>query len=141
VLGDEGRLRQVLDNLLDNVRVHTPPRTPVRVELGSEDDSVVLSVTDEGPGLTPHVIDRAFERFYRGDPARSRKTGGAGLGLSIVAAIVEAHDGTVRAATADGAGARFEVRLPAGRGPDRSSSAGTSTRDVPQRAQGAGSSS
>jgi two-component system, OmpR family, sensor kinase len=141
VLGDEGRLRQVLDNLLDNVRVHTPPGSRVRVELGSEGDTVVLSVTDEGPGLTPDALDRAFERFYRGDPARSRTTGGAGLGLSIVAAIVEAHDGTVRAATAAGTGARFEVRLPARGAPHRPSAAGTSTRDVRQGAQGRGSSS
>jgi two-component system, OmpR family, sensor kinase len=141
VLGDERRLRQVLDNLLDNVRVHTPPGTPVRVELGSEGDAVGLSVTDEGPGLTPDALDRAFERFYRGDPARSRTTGGAGLGLSIVAAIVEAHDGTVRATTAAGAGARFDVSLPASRGPDVPSAAHSSARDVGQRAQGAGSSS
>jgi two-component system, OmpR family, sensor kinase len=141
VLGDEGRLRQVLDNLLDNVRVHTPAGTPVRVELGSEDDTVVLSVTDEGPGLTPDVVDRAFERFYRGDPARSRKTGGAGLGLSIVAAIVEAHGGTVRAATADRAGARFEVVLPASGKADRPPAARSSAGSVPQGAQGAGSSS
>jgi two-component system OmpR family sensor kinase len=114
VLGDEARLRQVLDNLLDNVRVHTSAGTPVRVAVESAADEVVLSVTDEGPGLSAEVADRAFERFYRGDPARSRETGGAGLGLSIVSAIVEAHGGSVSAAPGpEGSGTRIEVRLPA----------------------------
>jgi two-component system, OmpR family, sensor kinase len=117
VLGDEGRLRQVIDNLLDNARVHTPPGTAVRVRVGTDGDDVVLSVRDEGPGLSSEGEARAFERFYRGDPVRSRATGGAGLGLSIVAAIVEAHGGSVRASSSDGPGARFEIRLPA-RGAD-----------------------
>ena len=112
VSGDEGRLRQVADNLLDNVRVHTPAGTPVKVTLESDHEGVLLSVTDEGPGLSPEVADRVFERFYRGDPARSRGTGGAGLGLSIVYAIVEAHGGTVSASTSEGGGANFAVRLP-----------------------------
>jgi two-component system OmpR family sensor kinase len=114
VIGDEGRLRQAVDNLLDNARVHTPASSRVRVALESDADSdeVLLSVADEGPGLTPDVATRAFERFYRGDPSRSRSMGGAGLGLSIVAAIVETHGGTVTVRSAEGAGATFEVRLP-----------------------------
>jgi two-component system OmpR family sensor kinase len=112
LIGDEGRLRQVVDNLVDNCRVHTPPGTPVRVKLSTDGDHVVLSVADEGSGLAPEVAGRVFERFYRGDPARSRETGGAGLGLSIVSAIVEAHGGTVTASSSDGTGATFEVRLP-----------------------------
>jgi two-component system OmpR family sensor kinase len=116
--GDEHRLRQVADNLLDNVRVHTPAGTPVRVRVASEGEEAVLEVADEGPGLAPEVAGRAFERFVRGDPSRSRGTGGAGLGLSIVAAIVEAHGGRVTATERDGGGAAFEVRLPLG-GPRR----------------------
>jgi two-component system, OmpR family, sensor kinase len=114
VIGDEGRLRQAVDNLLDNARVHTPASSRVRMRLGSDADasSVLLSVADEGPGLTSDVATRAFERFYRGDPSRSRSMGGAGLGLSIVAAIVEAHGGTVTVRSEEGAGATFEVRLP-----------------------------
>jgi two-component system OmpR family sensor kinase len=113
VIGDEGRLRQAVDNLLDNARVHTPASSRVRVTLGSDDASfVLLSVADEGPGLTSDVATRAFERFYRGDPSRSRSMGGAGLGLAIVAAIVEAHGGTVTVRSEEGAGATFEVRLP-----------------------------
>jgi two-component system OmpR family sensor kinase len=83
------------------------------VKVGRDDGVVVLSVVDEGPGLASEVAARAFERFYRGDPARSRTKGGAGLGLSIVSAVVEAHGGKVRVASSEGAGATFEVRLPA----------------------------
>ena len=112
VRGDEGRLRQAVDNLLDNARVHTPAGSPVRVKVEQDDDAVVLTVEDQGPGLPSEVANRAFERFYRGDPSRSRSMGGAGLGLSIVAAIVEAHGGTVTIRSEEGAGATFEVRLP-----------------------------
>jgi two-component system, OmpR family, sensor kinase len=112
--GDEGRLRQVIDNLLDNARVHTADATPIRVEVSQEDGEVSLRVHDEGHGLSPEAQAKVFERFYRGDPARSRETGGAGLGLSIVAAIVQAHGGTVAVASPDAGGATFDVRLPAG---------------------------
>jgi len=113
LLGDAGRMRQTVDNLLDNARVHTPASSPVRVTVGPDGEAVLLTVADEGPGLPSEVVTRAFERFYRGDPSRSRSMGGAGLGLSIVAAIVEAHGGTVTVRSEEGAGATFEVRLPA----------------------------
>src|SRR6266542_5171129 len=112
LMGDEGRLRQVLDNLLDNVRVHTPQGTPVQVKVEANHHEVLLSVADRGPGLPPEVADRVFERFYRGDPTRSRGTGGAGLGLSIVSAIVEAPRGSVTAAETPGGGATFRVMIP-----------------------------
>jgi two-component system OmpR family sensor kinase len=113
ITGDAGRLRQVVDNLLDNARVHTPAATPVHVRVARIADEVSLSVEDEGHGLSPGTAERIFERFFRGgDPGRSRETGGAGLGLSIVAAIVQAHGGSVSASANDAAGATFEVRLP-----------------------------
>jgi two-component system OmpR family sensor kinase len=115
VLGDAGRLRQVLDNLLENARAHTPEGTPAHVRVASDTAEIVLTVADEGPGIDPALAPALFERFARGDEARSRETGGAGLGLAIVAAIVEAHGGTVRALPSDG-GATFEVRLPAAQG-------------------------
>jgi two-component system, OmpR family, sensor kinase len=113
VTGDEARLRQVVGNLLDNARRHTPAATPVHVRLGAHDSGIRLEVADEGPGLSPGEAERVFERFYRSDPARARATGGAGLGLSIVAAIVTAHGGSVEAgAGPDGRGAHFVVDLP-----------------------------
>jgi two-component system OmpR family sensor kinase len=112
VVGDDHRLRQVIGNLLVNARLHTPPGTPVHVSLRRDRHVARLVVADEGPGLPPDVAARVFERFYRGDPARTRARGGSGLGLSIVAAVAEAHGGRVRVDTAPGAGARFIVELP-----------------------------
>jgi two-component system OmpR family sensor kinase len=87
VFADEARLRQVAGNLLANAQVHTPPGTPVTVRVIAEDGNAVLEVADGGPGLSPEQVERAFEPFYRSDPSRDRATGGAGLGLAIVAAI------------------------------------------------------
>jgi two-component system OmpR family sensor kinase len=114
IVGDAGRLRQVIDNLLDNARVHAPDAA-VHVRIASEGSDAIIEVADGGPGIDPVVASTIFERFTRGDPSRSRGTGGAGLGLSIVAAIVEAHGGRVEATTRqDGMGAVFRVRLPLG---------------------------
>jgi len=112
VTGDDHRLRQIVGNLLANARVHTPPGTPVHVSLRTVGERARLEVADDGPGLEPDVAARIFERFFRGDPARTRASGGSGLGLSIVAAVVEAHGGRVSVDTAPGAGARFVVELP-----------------------------
>jgi two-component system, OmpR family, sensor kinase len=115
VMGDDHQLRQVLANLLANAREHTPAGTPVRVTLAAADGQAVLCVADEGPGLPAGEADKVFEPFYRADPSRTRDTGGAGLGLAIVAAIVEDHGGTVAAASQPGDGATFTVRLPIAR--------------------------
>ena len=112
VLGDPGRLRQVIDNLLGNVRAHTPPGTETVVGIAEEDSTVAIRVADSGPGLTDEQAARAFDRFYRADPSRSRDHGGSGLGLAIVAAIVAAHGGHVEALPNPGGGAVFVVRLP-----------------------------
>ena len=115
VAGDAGRLRQVLDNLLANVRAHTPPGTTATVTVSQVDDEAICEVVDNGPGISAEDAARLFERFYRADASRSRASGGAGLGLSIVAAIVAAHGGMVAAAPAPnpGRGAVFTIRLPA----------------------------
>jgi two-component system OmpR family sensor kinase len=112
VLGDRVRLRQAIDNLLANVRAHTPPGTPVRVTLSREGDNARLAVADSGPGLEVDQAEQVFERFYRADPSRTRASGGAGLGLSIVAAVAAAHGGSARAESRPGDGATFIVELP-----------------------------
>jgi signal transduction histidine kinase len=112
VRGDAVRLRQVLDNLLANVRAHTPPGTPTWVSVNQVDDQAEIVVRDSGPGLPSDEAPRIFERFYRADSSRARTHGGTGLGLSIVSAIVAAHGGTVSAASATGEGMTVTVRLP-----------------------------
>ena len=114
VVGDRERLRQVVDNLLSNVRAHTPPRAPVRVRVGPVGGEAIVEVEDTGPGLTGDQAERVFERFYRADPSRARASGGVGLGLSIVAAVAEAHGGTV-AARSGSDGATFTIALPLAR--------------------------
>jgi two-component system OmpR family sensor kinase len=112
VSGDGVRLRQVFDNLLANVRAHTPPGTRATVTISSEGGQARCQVSDNGPGISPENADRLFERFFRADPSRSRASGGAGLGLSIVAAIVASHGGRVEAAPRPGGGATFTIWLP-----------------------------
>ena len=113
VTGDRDRLRQVVDNLLANVRTHTPPGAPASVLVAVQGATAVLEVADSGPGIDPVDGQRLFERFYRADPSRSRDRGGSGLGLSIVAAIVAAHGGRVSATNRPGGGAIFRAEVPA----------------------------
>lgn len=115
VPGDEGKLRQVLANLMANALGHTPDGTPVEVAVGTRgtDATAIIEVRDHGPGIDPAEVRRVFERFYRSDPSRRRGTGGgSGLGLAIVAAIVGAHSGKVGVAPTPGGGATFVVELP-----------------------------
>ena len=112
VVGDATSLRQVVDNLLGNVRAHTPEGTNAAVSVDADADGAIIEVADTGPGMSPDQVAHVFERFYRSDPSRSRLHGGAGLGLSIVSAIVAAHGGTVSAASIEGEGTTFTVRLP-----------------------------
>jgi two-component system OmpR family sensor kinase len=113
VLGDEDRLRQVVANLVANAVRHTPHDTPVEIAVGAADGEAVLEVRDRGAGIDPAHTDRLFERFYRVDGSRARSGGGgSGLGLSIVAAVVAAHEGRVNLAPTPGGGATFRVSLP-----------------------------
>jgi two-component system, OmpR family, sensor kinase len=112
VQGDEGRLRQVVANLLANAREHTPPNTPVRVQVAADGDRAVIEVADQGPGIPADAAERVFERFFRVDASRARASGGTGLGLSIVAAIAEAHGGGASVESQPGRGATFRVVLP-----------------------------
>ncbi|MFL6218742.1 MAG: sensor histidine kinase [Actinomycetes bacterium] len=116
VLGDDRRLRQVLANLVNNALTHTPAGSPIEVRAGTSTldgrPGAAVEVVDHGPGLAPEQAERVFERFYRADPARSPADGGSGLGLSIVAALVAVHGGTVAVDSVPGRGARFRVVLP-----------------------------
>ncbi|TFV53377.1 HAMP domain-containing sensor histidine kinase [Blastococcus sp. TF02A-35] len=117
VVGDEGRLRQVVGNLVTNALTHTPVGTRVTVtvaEAPDDPDVLVLRVADEGPGMAEADAARAFERFYRADASRTRAAGGTGLGLSIVASLAAAHGGSASLETAPGAGLSVTVRLPRG---------------------------
>ncbi|HML01267.1 MAG TPA: HAMP domain-containing sensor histidine kinase [Acidimicrobiales bacterium] len=107
---DVGRIRQVVDNLLQNAMVHTPPGTAVRAEVRSGGGVAELVVADEGPGIAAEEIERVFDRFYRGASARGRP--GTGLGLSIVAALAAAHGGRAWAEPGPAGGARVVVELP-----------------------------
>jgi two-component system, OmpR family, sensor kinase len=126
VPGDDQRLRQVLGNLLSNARTHTPPGTTVTVAVGARPaparnaggrpgaaapGAAELSITDNGPGIPAELQPDVFERFVRGDSSRSRAAGSTGLGLSIVAAVVAAHHGTVSVTSQPGF-TRFLITLP-----------------------------
>jgi two-component system OmpR family sensor kinase len=115
VRGDDARLRQVISNLMGNALAHTPSGSPIELRLTRQGDNAVLEVTDHGHGLNGEQRERVFERFYRADPARTRRADGqvsTGLGLAIVAALVAAHHGDVEVDSAPGQGATFRVRLP-----------------------------
>jgi two-component system, OmpR family, sensor kinase len=112
ITADEQRLHQVVTSLLDNVRVHTPVGTAVQIEIKDEGETVVLEMSDNGPGIPESALGHIFDRFYRADPSRSRSSGGSGLGLSIVEAIVVAHRGSVVASDLDTGGALIRITLP-----------------------------
>lgn len=113
LLGDEQRLSQVVGNLLDNALRHTDSGGSVELSCVRDHDRLKVSVADDGDGIAPEHLPRVFERFYRADSARDRGHGGAGIGLAIARAIVEAHGGTITATSAGiGTGATFVIDLP-----------------------------
>jgi two-component system OmpR family sensor kinase len=132
VEGDRDRLRQVVTNLIGNVARHTPAGTPAEIALGvrpaprdadgdgaspgagepTSGSVAVLEVRDHGPGLTEEQGRRIFERFYRADSSRTRESGGSGLGMAIVAAIVGTHGGHVEVAPTEGGGLTVRISLP-----------------------------
>jgi two-component system sensor histidine kinase SenX3 len=113
VLGDRAQLVTALGNLVENAVAYSPDHTRVSLGARKVDDAVEISVTDQGIGIPDTEQHRIFERFYRVDPARSRKTGGTGLGLSIVKHVAAAHGGEVSVWSVPGAGSTFTLRLPA----------------------------
>ncbi|MGH3149193.1 MAG: sensor histidine kinase, partial [Streptosporangiaceae bacterium] len=111
VVADEPRIRQVLANLLGNVREHTEPGTPVAVRLARAGQGALIEVTDAGDGMSEEAAARAFDRFYRGH--NDGNGHGSGLGLSIVQAIAAAHGGHAMLRSAMGAGTSVQVWIPA----------------------------
>lgn len=120
VAGDEDQIRQLLTNLLRNAIDHTPEGTPVEIVLAGAARTVLLEVRDHGPGINAENADQLFERFWREGESRSRQTGGAGIGLAVVAAVAEVHGGKASAENSPEGGAVFRVEL--ARGPDSETS-------------------
>jgi len=110
---DPQRLGQVLGNVLDNALRHTPPGGRVDIAAHSGESSVTITMTDDGDGIAAEHLPHVFERFYRADGARDREHGGAGIGLAIANALVEAHHGHITASSqGPGTGATFTIVLP-----------------------------
>ncbi|MEU2426581.1 HAMP domain-containing sensor histidine kinase [Streptomyces sp. NPDC007851] len=109
---DPVRMRQALGNLVSNAIRHTPAGGTVTLTARHDGEDIVLTVTDTGPGIAAADLPHVFERFWRAEKSRSRRTGGSGLGLPIVRHLVAAHDGTAEAESEPGQGARFTLRLP-----------------------------
>ncbi len=105
-------LEQAVVNLLDNAVKYSEPGRQVHVSAAETADGVAICVQDHGSGIAPEHQARIFERFYRVDPARSRKLGGTGLGLAIVKHIVQAHRGRVTVESTPGVGSTFTIHLP-----------------------------
>ncbi|MFI5685092.1 sensor histidine kinase [Streptomyces sp. NPDC051636] len=115
---DPVRMRQALGNLVSNALRHTPADGTVTLAVRRDDDDVVFTVTDTGTGIAPEDLPHVFDRFWRAEKSRSRRTGGSGLGLAIVRHLVAAHGGTAEAASEPGEGAVFTLRLPGTPPPD-----------------------
>jgi two-component system phosphate regulon sensor histidine kinase PhoR len=112
IRGDRAQLGLLLSNLLDNALRYTPAKGTVCVRLDATESRAVIQVSDSGQGIPAGELPRVFERFYRVDKARARRTGGTGLGLAIVRHVAEAHGGTVRVDSELGLGSTFTVTLP-----------------------------
>lgn len=120
VHGDRAKLHQAVANLLANARTHTPGGTTVTNVLVADDAAIRFTVSDDGPGIAPELLPHLFERFVRADKSRSRQSGNSGLGLAIAASIVEAHGGTIEAASSAGR-TTFLIALPLPAAVDRDS--------------------
>ncbi len=114
VLGEENSVRQVVANLLSNARRYTPAHSPIELTVGVDADRGMgwISIIDHGEGVPEQIRDKIFQRFWRADTSRTRETGGSGLGLSIVASIVEALHGEIAVLETPGGGATFRVSFP-----------------------------
>jgi two-component system, OmpR family, sensor histidine kinase BaeS len=113
LFADPLRLRQAVGNLVSNAVRHTQPGGKVTLRSRRTGETVLIEVADTGSGIGPEDLPRVFDRFWRAEQSRSRRTGGSGLGLAIVRQLVEAHDGEVTVTSTLGAGTVFALHLPA----------------------------
>ncbi|MCZ7636267.1 MAG: cell wall metabolism sensor histidine kinase WalK [Verrucomicrobia bacterium] len=111
-VGDTDRLSQVFMNLLSNAVHYNREQGEIRISTGLENGTAVVRVADTGQGIPSEDVPRVFERFYRGDRARSRAERRQGLGLAIAKAVVDAHGGSIEVSSQPGVGSVFTVRLP-----------------------------
>jgi two-component system OmpR family sensor kinase len=111
-LGDDAALLRAVRNVLANAAIHTNQAGSIRLNAYRDQNQAVISIADDGPGMTPEQAQHAFERFWRADDSRVRATGGNGLGLAIVESIVTAHDGTIDLQTSVATGTTITIRLP-----------------------------
>ena len=109
---DRGRIQQVITNLVSNAVKYSHDGGVVRVVIEDTKDNVMIHVEDRGIGIPQEDLCRIFERFYRTDKSRNRKSGGAGIGLTIAKTIVQAHKGKISVESEEGKGSRFTVVLP-----------------------------
>jgi two-component system, OmpR family, sensor histidine kinase BaeS len=109
---DAGRVEQIIGNLISNALRYTPEKSWVKIVLDCQNNFAVLSIHDNGPGISEEAQEKIFERFYRADPSRSRAAGGSGLGLAIARQLTEAQDGTLSVRNHPDGGAEFQLRFP-----------------------------
>lgn len=138
VLGEENRIRQVITNLIGNARRFTAEDSPIELRVGVDlpTQSGWIDVVDHGDGIPDQIKDKIFQRFWRADNSRTRETGGSGLGLSIVAAIVENLHGSVRVTDTPGGGATFRVSFPLARHRDPADQASIETQPIERLPEG-----
>ena len=134
VLGDENRIRQVVANLLGNARRYSPAESPIELAVGVDAEAGMgwIAVIDHGEGVPEQIREKIFQRFWRADTSRTRETGGSGLGLSIVASIVDALHGTIDVGDTPGGGATFRVTLPLAHERDAAEHLDIETRPMPR---------
>lgn len=134
VLGDDNRIRQVVANLLGNARRYTSADTPIELAVGVEPTIGMgwIAVIDHGDGIPPQIRDKIFQRFWRADTSRTRETGGSGLGLSIVASVVEALHGAIEVTDTPGGGATFRASFPLARERDAAEHLLIQTQPLPR---------
>ncbi|MCT9821100.1 HAMP domain-containing histidine kinase [Microbacterium sp. W1N] len=134
VLGDEHRIRQVVANLLANARRYTPEGSPIEITVGVDETGGMgwIAIVDHGEGIPAQIRDKIFQRFWRADNSRTRETGGSGLGLSIVASIVDALHGSIEVVETPGGGATFRVAFPLARTRDPQEHLSIATQPLPR---------